>query len=311
MSTIEKLIEAWWKPLEFSGGTRSPLTKRVQNKKIVDAVLNGADMLGEDTEQVKLYMKMLLPKKASDISKISYFNDINKYNGGLVRHRTATTPGRFFRKVFPSAPDQLCEAFTAFYQNNIVFDQSDYILHVGNTQEDFKKAFRSYFRTQAGFDYVNGKSISDSCMRYAFTGLSDHPSVVYASGDFIVATIKSKTGKTRARVVIGVQDFGRGLEYSPNNIYASCNYSKQMLLDYLNTLNVTYFTWSGLKLLRVDSGAGRGRYLCPYIDRWRDVSIYDENYLVVGSDSYSNCNGTGGYVYFSNYNIPKTWRKAS
>jgi hypothetical protein len=297
MSHIESIIDGWWKSFHFQNpdSSRPRLTKRVQNKKIVDGLLNAAGLLGEDVDQVQALMKMMLPKQASDGENISYFDNYNKYVGGLVRHRTKTTAGRFFRRIFPKAPDQLVEAFAAFWQTNVLFDETDFVLHVGSTKEDFKRAFTSYVKTRGNFAYANDcASISDSCMRYAFSSLPDHPSVVYASGDFIVVTVRNKRGKTRARCVVGVKDG----KYIPNRIYSSCNHSTNLIRDYLKSVDANYLgDWDGLKLLRVPDRPDR--FLCPYIDNYRYVRVYNADYLVIGSGLRDTGNSTVGTVSFS------------
>lgn len=313
MSHIESLIDTWWKPYHlFNEGPRPNLTKRVQNKPIIDPLLNAADMLGVDGALVTSLMKLYLPKKASDNESISYFPSYSKYALGMIKHRTKLSPGRFFLKVFPSAPNQLVEAFAAYYQSKVVFDPTDFILHVGNTKEDFRNAFTKYVRTRGNFDYNdNSASISDSCMRYAFDRLSDHPSVVYASGDFVVATVKNKSGKTRARAVLAVRENKEGIkEYERNRIYASCNHSKQMLLDYFQTIPMVGRGWSGFKLLCVEAYEGDGKhFLCPFIDGNRYVSVYDDKHLVIGCSDYEDCNSTSGVVGFSQPDNEQRWVK--
>jgi hypothetical protein len=309
MRHIEGLIETWWKPFHrFNETERPKLAKRVQNKSIVDALLNASDMLEVDTDELKQLMKLLLPKKASDGENISYFNDYNKYAAGQKKHRTKTSPGKFFLKLFPTASNKLVEAFVEFYQNKIIFDADDYVLHVGNTKEDFKRAFTNHCETKGSFTF-NGSSvsISDSCMRYKFSQFDNHPSVVYASGDFQVATIRTKGGKTRARVLIGV----KGGVYMPNRIYASCNYSDQLLKVYLTGLNTARQDWTGLKLLKIPTNANStvstNYFLCPYIDNSRDVCIYDKDYLILHHNEYEAVNQPSGYVYYSNADYKKYW----
>lgn len=305
MSHIESMIETWWKSYHMMNAdtVRPKLTKRVQNKKIVDAMLNAADMLGVNSVEVATLMKLMLPKKASTTDDISFFNDYNKYNLGEIRHRTKTSPGKFFRKVFPSATDPLVEAFAAFYQTNVVFDPSDYILHIGDTKEDFKKSFRSYHRTRGNFQYeYNVASISDSCMRYAFDRLTDHPSIVYASGDFRVIAVRSKSGKTRARAVVGYKDGA----YSLNRIYGSCNYSVQMIRDFLKDKE-QFDDWRDLKLLRIKSNGSNNNFLCPYIDNYRYVTIYDADYLIIRSGTYDTSNSTNGQVWWSDPDNEDYW----
>lgn len=297
--SFEQLIEGWWK--NFTGEVRPAITKRVQNKKIVDALLNAADLLGKDTSELKALLKLMLPKKGTNIEQVSFFENYTKFT---LDRRTVTTPGRFLGRIFPDAPDQLKEAFASWWQTTIVFDMTDYILHLGDTKDDFRNSFRKYCRTVGNFDHNGAKSISDSCMRYSFDNLTDHPSVVYASGDFKVATIKRKDGKVRARVIIGYKG---GVPYH-NYIYASCNHSKQLLQEYLNSINSKYAgdergAWYGLKLLKIEADRPtRSRqyenYLCPYIDFHRYVMINDENTLVINNGEYYENNSTNGYVQF-------------
>jgi hypothetical protein len=313
MSHIESLTDTWWKPYHmFNEGPRPKLTKRVQNKSIMDALLNAADMLGVDEALVTSLMKLYLPKKASDNESISYFPSYYKYNLGMIKHRTKVSPGRFFLKVFPSAPNQLVEAFAAHYQSKVVFDPTNYVLSVGNTKDDFRNAFTKYVKTRGDFNYNdNSASISDSCMRYPFNRLSDHPSVVYASGDFVVATVKNKAGKTRARAVLAVRENKKGVkEYIRQRIYGSCNHSKQMLLDYFRTIPMVNQSWSGFKLLRVEAYEGVWKdFLCPFIDDHRYVSVYNGKYLVIASSSYEDCNSTGGVVSFTEPDNDHRWLK--
>jgi hypothetical protein len=272
-------------------------------------LLNASDLLKKDTNQLSKLLKLMLPKKGSNVEQVSFYENYTKFN---LDRRTVTTPGRFFRRVFPDAADQLVEAFASWWQTTIVFDVEDYILHVGDTKEDFRNAFRKYCRTIGSFDYNGAASISDSCMRYSFDNLSDHPSVVYASGDFKVATIKRKDGKVRARVLIGYKN---GVAFS-NRIYASCNYSKGLLIDYLKNIKAqdAFYgdEWSGLRLLKIQSGAVRSNctpYLCPYIDNYRYVSINDENTLVITPRASSNyeSNSTCGYLSFYEADDQSKW----
>lgn len=144
-------------------------------------------------------------------------------------------------------------------------------------------------------------------MRYAFDLLSDHPSVVYASGDFKVIAVRSKSGKTRARAVVGYKDGA----YSLNRIYGSCNHSVEMFRKYLSD-KPTFYGWEGLNLLKIKATPSRGDcyFLCPFIDGYRYVRIYDENYLVIGlgdTGNYTSGNSTSGCVYFNQPDNKTTW----
>lgn len=302
----EHLINNWWK--NCTDEVRPAITKRVQNKKIVDALLNAADLLKVDTNKFKELLKLMLPKKGTNPEQVSFFENYTKFN---LDRRTVTTPGRFLGRIFPDAPDQLKEAFASWWQTTIVFNPEDYILYIGDTKDDFRDAYLKYCRTVGGFDHSRAASISDSCMRYPFDSLVDHPSVVYASGDFKVAMIKRKDGKVRARVLIGYKD---GVPCA-NRIYASCNYSRDLLKNYLESIEAKDASrdnslWKGLRLLKIYDGNRTHlyfNYLCPFIDSYRYVSINDENTLVISCGDHYESNSTAGYVSFQYAEDQSRW----
>ena len=290
MSTnFEEMAKRWW-----VNAATPELTKRVRNKKIVDALYNAADMLGVDKAGLDKYLKQTLPRKSkNDPNNVAYFGNSYKYDHDRL---TPISCGRFFKTIFPEASDVMTEAFTLFWRDNISFDISDYKLVIGNTREDFKEAFTNHNRTSSvNYDYY--KSISDSCMRYSFDSLAAHPSEVYASGDFEVVTIKSKRGKTKARCVVRIKAEDGSPCYSHGMIYACDNHSGGLIKEYLDSKGGRKMhqtcEWHGANLLKIEDSPVDGYntqfFICPYIDNARYI-LLSADYLKVVSDEYVDLN---------------------
>lgn len=301
-----ELASKWW----VLAATPA-INKRPKNKKIIDAVFNAASIMGVDTDGLKEYLKQLAPRKSNvNDENVAYYDNSYKYSNNRP---TSISSGRFLKKVIPSADDKLVEAFTIFWKNCIVFDPEDYVLSFGKTQQDFKDAFTNYYNA-SGVDYDRFKSISDSCMRYAFPNLPNHPSEAYASGDFEVVTIKSKSGKTRARCVVRVKWFNGCACYVYGSIYASNNFSGEMILSHLHSIQDSRPAgcggWNGarLKYLPFSDDAYT---VAPYVDghrymAWvkdcpdRMLAIADDYSIDLMPEGYES-NNTSGYVYVRKY----------
>lgn len=293
-TNFSDMASRWWVQ-----AATPELNKRTRNKPILDAIFNVADLLQTDTAGLKAYLKQLAPRKAkSDPEQVAYYDNSYKYANDRL---TKVSSGRFIKKLFPSAPDHLVEGFSIWWKENIAFDATDYKLVVGNTREDFRKAFRGHRRT-SNLSYQNfRKSISDSCMRYAFEALPCHPSEVYASGDFEVVTVKDKRGKTRARCVVRVKLLDDSPCYVHGYIYASDNYSASLIEQYLADKNaeppLKDDFWHEARLLNIPD---KGHYsVCPYVDGNRYAARYGEQLVLVSYNVYDNAqvNSTSGRVY--------------
>jgi len=307
------LASKWWSNF----GDKPDLTRRAKNKPIVDAVFNVADMIGHNTNGLKQYLKMILPRKSKvDGEQVSIYENSYKYS---LDRTLRMDPGRFIKRIFPSCPDKVVEAFAIWYKNNIAFDSGDYKLVIGTTREDFKNAFVNHRHT-SGLTFENyQKSISDSCMRYSFDGVGCHPSEAYASGDFEVVTVKDRKGKTRARCVVRVKLLDDTPCYVHGYIYADNDHSAGLIQTHLESKSATpperCDFWHEARLLNIrikDHGANYA--ICPYVDGNRYVARYSEDHLILINDDKSNgCeynfNGTCGYVRLTtdsrSFYIPK------
>lgn len=300
------LASRWWVQ-----AATPELNTRVRNKRIIDAIFNTADLMGSNTDGLKDYLKQLSPRKSkTDPEGLAYFDNSYKYANDRL---TKIGPGRFIKKLFPDAPDHLVEGFTMWWKDNIAFDKSNYKLHVGKTREDFKRAFTKR-RNTSNLYYKNlRKSISDSCMRYAFSNLPCHPSEVYASGDFEVVAVRDNRGKTRARCVVRVRLLDDSPCFVPGWIYTSDNYSAELIEGYLESKKegssisiYEDYHWHEARILNIPYSEGSEHVVCPYVDNNRYLTRYNEdfNLLVNGvGNYYSECNNTSGCTY-----IPKSER---
>lgn len=305
------LASRWWVQ-----AATPELNKRTRNKPILNAVYQAAGMLGQDTTGLDVYLKQLSPRKSkSDPESLSFYDNSYKYANDRL---TKVGPGRFLKKLLPNATDNLVEGFTIWWKENIAFDPNDYKLVVGTTREDFKKAFNNYRRTSS-MTYINyRKSISDSCMRYAFPRLPCHPSEAYASGDFEVVTVKDKRGKTRARCVVRVKLLDGSPCYVAGMVYASDNHSAELIEDHLCSREAVQGYkenfWHEARLLKIDVTRGDG-FVCPYVDGNRYVTRLDDEFVILvkeGGNYTEAANNTSGYVNlgtgprcFYNYQSPR------
>lgn len=304
---FEEMAKRWWVQ-----AATPEINKRVQDKKITDALLNAADLMGVDKTGLLKYLKQLSPRKSKrDPENVAYFGNSYKYDRDVL---TPIQPGRFFKTVFPSADDNLTEAFTLFWKNNIAFDSSDYVLSIGTTREDFKSSFVR-IKNCHNIDYNYFKSISDSCMRYTFDRLVAHPAEVYASGDFEVVTVKNKKGVTRARCLVRIKNRDGSDCYIYNKIYACDNHSGHMIRNYILSKtgalecydcdDEEFGSWHGARLLKIAQEPDE--YICPYVDNARYVLLDGGNLVLVSYDYFrknhkrETANGTGGIIYLEDY----------
>jgi len=307
--TYEGYVQKWWNADAF------PLTIKKRNKRVKDALITAGELCGVERNHIDKMLQQYVPIKAvSTEDRVSFYESAAKYQAD---RRTITTPGRFLKRMYPTAPDKLLEAFSLFWKHHIDFESDDYILSIGTTCEDFKKAFTK-IKSASSVDTLLYKSISDSCMRYAFTSLPCHPSEVYASGDFEVVTVKSKLGKTKARCVVMIKDMEGKPCYRRGAIYTCDNYAGNLILEHLVSKmsqdDVDFWHdkndhWHGARLLKIQNPTDY--YVCPYVDFNRHV-LMDGDFLRLTSYTHiakhnksHPTNNTSGYVYLNNYNSYK------
>ena len=307
----EELAHKWW----VQAATPT-LTRKPKNKKIIDAIYTAAELEGQSVENLDKLLKQMSPRKSKrDAECVAYYDNSYKYENDRLTYVAA---GRFLKKVLPNASDKMVEAFTMFWQNNIAFSQDDYILSIGTTREDFKTAFTNYYNARGFTIGGYNKAISDSCMRYGFDGLGVHPAEAYASGDFEVVVVKSKTGRTRARSVVRIKDLDGNNLYDWIYIYAADNHSAQMIRNHFTSMDgKRNEDWHGAKLLNLKSLNLSSDYkICPYVDFNRYVLSYDKNYNILVGYDYLNrmglteiLNNTSGYVWLPDDHMSSKYRK--
>jgi len=307
--------------------THPELTRKPKNNKILNAIYIAGDMMGVDHKGLFEYLKRLAPRKSkTDGEKVAYFDNSYKYAGELL---TTTSPGKFLKKVIPGVDDKIAEAFAIFWQNNVAFDPDDFIIHIGDTKEDFKEAFTNY-RTAKGLTYDRQvKSISDSCMRHNFDSMISHPAETYASGDFFVVSVKDSNGKTRARAVVSNktrnsrgEETYKGMFY--NYIYAADDHSVSLIRSELGKLGAVFLSdnnfngWNYLRLLAVKEilndywNEDHKHYIAPYIDGVRCCLLgefgYEDDFIYIAReyevesfDLSRRSPDTGGTVNMAQY----------
>lgn len=213
--------------------------------------------------------------------------------------RTIGKPAKIIRKFCdnPNADD--LESFAIWF-NDCALANDGLTVKTCTKPETFERIYKA--DVQTGTDARLGsdrKSLSSSCMRYAFNHLPHHPAWIYGSGDFTLAWVENSAGKVCARVVIctrtstktGLTCFVRAPIYTNSNAAADmleswCDEQKTLASDQEKK------TWVNARLLRVEVNDG---FLAPYFDR--DSSVKDTGeYLVVSRHGEIELASTHGTV---------------
>lgn len=218
---------------------------------------------------------------------VKYYENADKKERGI---KSESKIGKYIRKIAPFYNDKQVEALV-----NIVVEDSiipDYKYNIGSSRADFFNAYTD--RAERGKYLDEFKCLNASCMRYSFG--SNHPSEVYASGDFEIHWLTNDYGQVAARVIICLKD----KTYGP--IYASHDISGRKLRDLINEYypgieeaEEQSSPWEGAKLLKI---VNDGQILAPYIDICQSVKDDGDSLTIThhyGHD-YDFCS-TDGYVY--------------
>ena len=87
------LTSKWWVQ-----AATPVINKRPNNKKIIDAIFNAANIMGVNTDGLKEYLKQLAPRKSKIVDKnISYYDNSYKYANERL---TAVSSGKFLKNFF-------------------------------------------------------------------------------------------------------------------------------------------------------------------------------------------------------------------
>ena len=223
-------------------------------------------------------------KARADIASVLdvYFpNYDDKYQDAIVmwptpesrnKGRSARQPmriGRALRRMFPALPETVIDGLVDKVRRE--FFSNEFTYHVGKDAASFKHA---YSHTQANFSNVetsgSKKHLANSCMRYSFNSLSNHPTEAYASGDFEIHWLEDPQGNIAARCVVAVAM--EGVEITPQRapIYCVSEPAYNQLvskLDSLGCVNPVNASWVGSRLLAIRAyGEDDNSFIAPYLD---------------------------------------------
>ena len=213
--------------------------------------------------------------------------------------RTVGKPAKIIRKFCdnPNADD--LESFAVWF-NDCALANDGLTVKTCTKPETFERIYKADIQTGTDARLGNDrKSLSSSCMRYAFNHLPHHPAWIYGSGDFTLAWVENSAGKVCARVVICTRTSTKtGLTcFVRAPIYTNSNAAADMLESwcdekFLQASDKEKKTWVNARLLRVEVNDG---FLAPYFDR--DGSVRDDGeYLVVSKHGEIELASTHGTV---------------
>lgn len=200
-------------------------------------------------------------------------NKVSMYTSyeNVLRDRSiAVRISTFIKLFFINITDvELQELVTDFQEK---FNELDWVFKVGDTIQDFEKAYNSdyvkhtYFPTSSSIKAISNSCMqkgSNSCNTSKFNDLPHWPTAVYASGDFEIATIWSEN-KLGARVILNkaTKTFGPIYGSSQNSIDFILGKIKS--LGYVN--NASNGSWDGQRLLVIPSNKGNNSILMAYLD---------------------------------------------
>lgn len=245
------------------------------------------DYGGSYFEGLCRFMGLALSK--NDPNLLAYYETPEKRKEG---RRNKIKPGKFIRKYLPFLTDSEVESFVQAFKAK--FAPRSYDIIESEDESDFIKAYTHTitqgtspeYLTYEGFEEV--KSLSGSCMRHSFSGLSKHPAAAYASGDFkIIYAQEKETGHIGARVVVGND--------SAAPIYTNCDNATKAICDYLLEQDINPDSeWDGLKLAKIPCGGDN--YLCPYLDGYSNLEDDDDSFIIGQGGIFFH---TQGYVICS------------
>jgi hypothetical protein len=189
--------------------------------------------------------------------------------------RTTGKPGKLLGKLLPMATGKEKEAFAVWWKETIILPRDG--LTIKETQ-DGKEIAAVYMGKQArssdpSLSARGWKSLAASCMRYDFCDLPQHPTTVYASGDFRLYWVENSAGEIAARVIVAIRN-GR---FVPGPIYCNSNIAGDLLEKHIaqerekprEGKSVDSDSWINCRLVRVEYNGG---LIAPYLDQQQDAS---------------------------------------
>ena len=225
--------------------------------------------------------KLFKPEVSKDhFGQVSLFMNRKKFDAGT---RTAMKVGRAFKLMYPELSDKVVAELVDAYRTK--FAPKEYTLHSSQKASDFKKAYQhKQAPMENPYTTSSRKSIGNSCMRYTFDDLPNHPAEAYASGDFTIYWCEDKVGNIASRCVVHTHSEGDIITPQAGPIYGVCENSIDKIADKLHELNTVMFpksAWGGARMTVMEHDGG---YIAPYLDSDPNCFSHIGNHLIICSD---------------------------
>ena len=180
--------------------------------------------------------------------------------------RSWMKPGRAFRRMFPELSDVYLERLVDEFRER--FTPANLTLHVGTKPHDFNFAYsREHAPYQNPHTTDGRKSLANSCMRYGFDNLPQHPAEAYASGEFKIVYTTDDNDRVASRCVVWCPPDGTFKVWQAAPIYGVNEHALDLVEKYLDENGATKYEdgseWSGAKLKAIPHDRG---YIAPYLD---------------------------------------------
>ena len=173
--------------------------------------------------------------------------------------------GRALRKMFPQLLDFEIDSLVDAVKSKLM--PREYTVHTGSSAKDFAKA---YSHTQVSPENLDTgwhkKHSVNSCMRYKFDHMPNHPAEAYASGDFDVIWLEDDGGRIGGRVVVAKSRAGVEIKPKAGPIYAVSEMAYKKLRAFISFAEIELGdnqSWVGCQLKAIPY---QGGYIAPYLD---------------------------------------------
>lgn len=286
LDEIEKRIKSFYGDIELTRYPVGEYGKAELEEFISDFVLNEfntSDIFGYDRVcRFKFYIRLFQIAFSEENGKamISYFPDMDKVK---VDRRFKMKPGKFLRKLFPESNDSIVERFVDKYRT--AFDPAEYTFHESTDAKDFGRVYQmpqAPMQNPATTYYR--KSLSNSCMRYDFSNLPEHPCNAYGSGDFKIVWITDSNGHLAGRCVVNIAKHGIKLETpTMGPIYGISETAMNLIESKLKAQGAKMGdsdSWIDARVRNIPYGS---EWIAPYLDFTPQAYNEIGDYLVIAS----------------------------
>jgi hypothetical protein len=167
--------------------------------------------------------------------------------------------------MFPELLDHEIDSLVDTVKSKLM--PREYTVHTGFNAKDFAKA---YSHTQVAPENLDTswhkKHSVNSCMRYKFDHMPNHPAEAYASGDFEVIWLEDADGRIGGRVVVAKSKAGVEIKPKAGPIYAVSEMAYKKLREFISFAEIELGdnqSWVGCQLKAIPYEDG---YIAPYLD---------------------------------------------